>query len=307
MKPDEILRVYKYDVITRFRENAILPAYKGATLRGAFGIAFKNSICVNKKIQDCNGCLISNKCIYKQIFNTEVISDEKSQNFPQPFILEPPYDRQTFYGKNDYLKFGLIIIDKMVDYFPYFVLTFKLMGEKGIGIRKKRSEFDLIKIKNRTRIVFDGKTQNIKDYRKPVKISIPKIKQNLLTLNFISPTRIKIEGELINGLPFVLFIKSLLRRISLLKKNYSDNKNFKIDYDALLEKACNIQTVSSSLRWYDWQRFSSRQKTTMKLGGFTGQITYSGEIQEFIPYIKLGEIIHIGKNTSFGLGKYVII
>jgi CRISPR/Cas system endoribonuclease Cas6 (RAMP superfamily) len=45
----------------------------------------------------------------------------------------------------------------------------------------------------------------------------------------------------------------------------------------------------------------------MKLGGFTGQITYSGEIQEFIPYIKLGEIIHIGKNTSFGLGKYVII
>ncbi|MCM8762553.1 MAG: CRISPR system precrRNA processing endoribonuclease RAMP protein Cas6 [Candidatus Omnitrophica bacterium] len=44
----------------------------------------------------------------------------------------------------------------------------------------------------------------------------------------------------------------------------------------------------------------------MRLGGFTGTITYKGNLKEFLPFIKLGEIIHIGKNTSFGLGKYII-
>ncbi len=186
MNPSDILNVYKYDVTIRFTEPAILPAYKGATLRGAFGIAFKKNICINKKIKTCTECLISSTCIYRQIFNAEVIADEKTQNFPQPFILEPPYDKQTFYKKGSCLNFSFIIIDKMIDYFPYIVLTFKSMGEKGIGIRGKRSQFDLIKIKNKTRIVFDGKTQSIKDYKKPLKIVVPKVKEDILTYTFNS-------------------------------------------------------------------------------------------------------------------------
>jgi len=45
----------------------------------------------------------------------------------------------------------------------------------------------------------------------------------------------------------------------------------------------------------------------MKLGGFLGNITFEGDLKEFIPFIKLGEYIHIGKQTSFGLGKYEIV
>jgi CRISPR/Cas system endoribonuclease Cas6 (RAMP superfamily) len=45
----------------------------------------------------------------------------------------------------------------------------------------------------------------------------------------------------------------------------------------------------------------------MKLGGVVGEITYEGDITAFMPYLKAGEILHIGKGTSFGLGKYQII
>jgi CRISPR/Cas system endoribonuclease Cas6 (RAMP superfamily) len=44
----------------------------------------------------------------------------------------------------------------------------------------------------------------------------------------------------------------------------------------------------------------------MKFGGLIGSITYEGKFDKFLPLLKLGEFIHIGKNTTFGLGKYKI-
>lgn len=45
----------------------------------------------------------------------------------------------------------------------------------------------------------------------------------------------------------------------------------------------------------------------MKMGGFIGSITFEGDFKEFIPFLLLGEYVHVGKGTSFGLGKYEII
>jgi hypothetical protein len=45
----------------------------------------------------------------------------------------------------------------------------------------------------------------------------------------------------------------------------------------------------------------------MKLGGFVGEVEYRGELREFVPLLKLGEQIHLGKGTGFGLGKYVLV
>jgi len=45
----------------------------------------------------------------------------------------------------------------------------------------------------------------------------------------------------------------------------------------------------------------------MKFGGLLGTITYAGDLEPFIPYLALGEWIHIGGKTSFGLGKYNIV
>ena len=45
----------------------------------------------------------------------------------------------------------------------------------------------------------------------------------------------------------------------------------------------------------------------MNLGGFAGEIEYEGDgIDEFLPLIAAGELLHMGSNTSFGLGMYEI-
>ncbi|MGH8590087.1 MAG: CRISPR system precrRNA processing endoribonuclease RAMP protein Cas6, partial [Gammaproteobacteria bacterium] len=41
-------------------------------------------------------------------------------------------------------------------------------------------------------------------------------------------------------------------------------------------------------------------------GGLLGQITYRGDLSPFLPWLALGEWMHIGGKTSFGLGRYTI-
>ena len=66
-----------------------------------------------------------------------------------------------------------------------------------------------------------------------------------------------------------------------------------------------VMIEKEDLTWYDWQRYSACQDTRMKLGGFVGEVTYTGEqLKEFFPYILLGKYIHVGKGATFGLGKY---
>lgn len=302
-----LIPVYKYLIVSQFEEPAFLPPYKGSTLRGAFGLNFKNMVCVNRKVAQCSSCFIAPNCVYKLLFESEYLRKDGKVDIPSPFLIEPPYENKRFYERGEEFRFNCLIFGKAVEYFPYFVLTFKKIGENGIGLRAKRGRFKLVKIKNiNNRIIYHQRGEILKDFRKPVRIKIPKITTNILRVRFVSPTRIKLGGKLINNLPFNLFMKTILRRISLLKKFYSEeSQNW--DYKALLEKSNFVSTVRSSLRWYDWQRFSFRQKAMMKLGGFVGEIVYQGEIKEFLPFIKLGEIIHIGKNCSFGLGKYEIV
>lgn len=127
-----------------------------------------------------------------------------------------------------------------------------------------------------------------------------------LSLSFITPTRLKFEGKLTPKLEFHILIRNLLRRISLLTY-FHCGFDLKVNFKELIKLSENITIKSNNLSWFDWERYSTRQKSKMKMGGIIGTITYEGVLKEFIPILLLGEYLHVGKGTSFGLGKYVII
>ena len=114
-----------------------LPPFKGSTLRGAFGIAFKDTVCVMDH-RDCDRCILRLKCCYPYIFDTP-IPDESARmhnypSAPHPFVIEPPLETKTIYECGDPLIFGLTLIGKAVDYLPYFIYAFERLGERwGIG------------------------------------------------------------------------------------------------------------------------------------------------------------------------------
>jgi len=129
------------------KETIFLPPYKGSTLRGGFGYAFKRVVCALKD-KECLNCILKEKCIYSYIFETPPPSDTKIMRkykaAPHPFIIEPPPEKKKGYKAGDDINFGLILIGKAIDYLPYFIYAFHNLGEIGIG--KGRSKFQLKKV-----------------------------------------------------------------------------------------------------------------------------------------------------------------
>jgi CRISPR-associated endoribonuclease Cas6 len=127
-----------------------------------------------------------------------------------------------------------------------------------------------------------------------------------LTLSFLTPTRILYDSHLTLDLEFHILIRNLLRRLSLLYYFHCNGDSSDWDFKEIIERAKEVTIKEKKLRWYDWERYSTRQDTRMKMGGFVGSISFEGDVELFIQPIKAGEVLHVGKGTAFGLGKYRI-
>lgn len=306
--------------LSRFRftlkviENLRLPEYKGAVFRGAFGYAFKKVVCINKN-GECASCLLKEKCVYSYIFETPPPSDSrlmrKYPSAPHPFVLTPPLEDDRVYEAGELIVFELVLIGQAIDYLPYFIYTFDELGKIGLG--KNRDNFNLEKVcvlnEDKEEVVYSGKEKILYAYDKSVDFS--RINSLLpapssLGFIFLTPTRLKYKGDLTSELEFHIFFRNLLRRISLLSYFHCGTE-LEINFRELIKEAEKIQIKRRNLRWYDWERFSTRQHASMKLGGFLGEAFFSGNFEPFWPFLKLGELVHVGKGSSFGLGKYEII
>jgi hypothetical protein len=127
-----------------------------------------------------------------------------------------------------------------------------------------------------------------------------------VTLEFLTPTRLKHQGRWAKeGPPFHVLLRRLLDRVSSLSY-FHCGQMFEADFRGLIERAGGVRIARAETRWEDWSRFSGRQKQRVEMGGLVGWATYSGDLSEYLPLLALGELVHVGKGTVFGNGRYVV-
>jgi len=129
-----------------------------------------------------------------------------------------------------------------------------------------------------------------------------------VTLTFDPRLRLKNDNRLVRTCPeFATFLERVIARINLLSGAYYGGPMLEQHAkQALLEQAKEVTVRSHDLVWDDWARYSGRQKEWMQFGGLLGSVTYEGELSPFMPWLALGEWLHVGGKTSFGLGKFRI-
>lgn len=310
------LRYLKLTLSLEPEDRIILPPYKGSALRGGFGSIFRKTVCVLKK-EICLNCLLKDQCAYSYIFETSPPRDkkidflEKYEAVPKPFVLEPPEEKKTVYERGERINFNLILIGRAVEYLPYFVIVFDELGRHGLG--KGKGKFLLKEIWKDSKQIYAANEKTMK-LTKPELVELPEYfdakecqNDDLVTLEFITPLRIKYQRDLVVVPEFHILIRNILRRLWLLYYFHEGMKEPSWNHRDIIEAAKEVAIKEKALKWFDWERYSGRQKTRMLLGGLIGKISYEGKISPFLPLLKAGEILHIGKGTAFGLGKYIIL
>lgn len=293
-------------------EGLALPTYKGATFRGGFGSVFRRITCALRR-QDCRGCTLREECPYAYIFetapppHTEALS--RYENIPRPFVLEPPLETKRDYLPGETLHFHLVLIGRAIQYLPYFIIVIREMGEAGLGQGRRPFTLDEVAACGLDAAVSiyaaeSGVVKNL-DLSYSGKQLLEPFPEKAVRLRvaFDTPVQLKDGGKEVFRPDFHIFFRQAMRRISSLAY-FHQGEPLHVDYPALTERSRQIVMTENTTRRHDWERYSRRQQQRLGMGGLIGTVVYEGALDEFLPFLILGEQVHVGKNAVFGLGKY---
>jgi len=272
------LKWYKIDV--KSTDDYTPPFFAGSMLRGSFGLALKRVVCINPTYK-CNGCFSKDNCIYYDFYEVE-------NSFKE-------YRITSQLGMKN-LSFSIYLYEEKTKELPYVLSAVKKSLEE-IGVGKQRQQIKVSNISIGSKIVYDGKDFlpindinpfefECNDYCKDVE------------LNFSLPLSLKYKNQYVtkDNLTLYILITNLHKRFAELKGLPTKKIDFKI----------KGEIVQNSLNYLDLFRYSNRKKRHMKFTGLLGKIVIKGLDKRSYQYLKLGEIIGVGKQTVFGLGDYVV-
>ena len=290
-----------------------LPDYAGSMLRGAFGHALRQLACMTRQ-KDCAGCPLLSSCPYPAIFAPQPPAEHTLQKFtqiPVPYVIEPPDWGARQIAQGEAFSFQLVLIGRALRELPLIILAWRRAFARGVGSGDGTAEL--------LRVVQCGEAQETEIHRPDIGTIAPHVQEiafntassdgperTELTLHFSTPLRLQKNGHALSPekLDARTLLMALVRRASLLAEFHA-NGPLTTDFASLLAASAMIED-RKQLVWQDWTRFSSRQQQKMALGGVVGDWTLRGPLTPFIPFLHLGEWLHVGKEAAFGLGRYTL-
>jgi hypothetical protein len=275
-------------------------------LRGAFGRALRSSLCVMGPGQTCETCGLRSACLYTRLFETFVEGEPPpflrgQATAPRPFVLEAEDERRD-YARGDRLRFDLLLFGSAVDLQAFAHVAVFRMARRGLGERRRPFAVEEIAYQDAAGR-FHPFTAPGRPLAPPLLPPANGLPGDELTLRFRTPARFKVDGRLVPSLGVRALVFRMLARALEIVHFYGDREAIDWDFQPLLRQTDRVRLVEQDLVWKDLKRYSSRQQTEMTLGGFVGSLRLAGDLAPFAPLLRTAEILHVGKGTTFGLGR----
>ena len=223
-------------------------------------------------------------------------------------------DGRTCYQPGECLEFRLVLVGRAIDYLPYFVFTFGELGRAGLGPGRGRFTLAEVWSEGRTEshciyTASEGVLRDGGERLTAADLASTQPSSRRLAVEFLTPTRIQSDGAIRGAVSFSDLVRALLRRLSSLCY-FHCGCELQADFRGLIDRACRFRTVESGLRWQGQTRFSTRQEQRIEMGGVVGTVVYKAPDEAawgpYLPLLRVGEWVHVGKGTVMGLGKYQV-
>ena len=301
----DTLPIARYRFVIRITRTLHSPAYIGSALRGAFGHALRRASVPRGHRPDP---LLLQHSPYTQIFETPPRPDIGLANpatIPNPYIIEPKaIDDRRDYQPGEQYHFDMVLMGQARHHLPLISYAWQQAFRSADGIAQGQGELADIAVQqnNHWHSIYDGSRIEEHDNHIRLPTTIP----TNATLYITTPLRLQHNGTAlgIDKLNAQILLTHLLRRLSLVSQIHLGITP-QADFAALKKHAAAVQSYPQ-LQWYDWQRYSNRQQQSMHLGGVIGRWQLAGLTPEHARALQIGQWLHIGKNTTFGLGRYTL-
>jgi len=297
--------VFRLETLSAFR----LPEYAGSLFRGGFGRFFRELVCTTGA-QVCTGCPHLRTCRYSRVFDTPVDPERFAilkglPNAPHPFVLTPPFEGSRIVGPGNQLQIRVTLIGSGVEHLPHFLVVFDAMGRNGgFGGRFRVAE---VTAADKRQVVYEGRLRRI--LAEPPAWTPDRSSEPLgrVRLEFLTPLRLRTVGRYNASPNFSEIAGALLRRIHFLSALYGDGPASTEWTHPLLALADRVRAEEARFELFRWDRYSGRQQRRVAMDGVVGWVEASGDLGPLMPYLRLGEHLHVGSGTSMGMGRYRVV
>lgn len=299
------IRYVKLHFVLEIVENCRLPKHKSSAIRGGIGEMLLRANCIRNR--ECETCDFTEECIVQRTMYSkyEIQPTFVTSGDSIGYVLECEDYRELF-NKGDELRFNLILFGKTICYFSQYMNSVYALGQNGLG--KEHSRFAIKAVLNtynepimtgNNMLMERYKIATLEDY---VSYRKSQLENNPTKIVFITPTSIKYQNEQLKSFNMTAVTTALQRRIYMLNcfegVDASDFYNEELDSPEINFQSCKEHWI---------ERYSSRRDSRMRLHGINGEVELMQPLEKDLLDLYLaGEIIHVGKNTSFGFGRLVL-
>lgn len=289
------LTISRYRIKFKANHKIQLPAYAGSSLRGAFGHALKNIACLTAALNkgQCK-CQPVASCLYRRIFDPakqRLDLQARLQDVAPPFVIEAhSLTTEILAGQEAYFYMTLL-----GDFAHSQQIMIQLAWQRALAVGLGRyqntgqAQSQLVSFELCDQPQFNWKAHS------------------QLRVQFLSHARIQHHGEILTVENFdpVVFCRSVVRRYLTLSEAYSEQSLSAMFVQSLF---ADVQKVQGEYRVdkVKWSRWSNRQKQKMQMDGLLGEIKLNHVSAQLADILYLGQWLHVGKGSVFGLGQYVL-
>lgn len=286
----------------RANQPMTLPPFAGSMLRGAFGHALLSFSPLPHANQQ--PCALSGRCPYCQIFAPPPIEHvlQKFSHMPAPYIIEPDALPQGTLPARTTWHFQLVLVGRALEHLPIIIRAFEVALKKGLG--RQHTPCELLAVTQQDSLIWCSDKRQCH----PVQPFQPAVSQSgeRAQLHFHTPLHIRQQGRPAGqrSLTARSFLMTLARRYQLMADTQLGNHAPQLNFPYLNDASESVHLQADNMQWQGFGRYSSRQQSRQKLAGLTGTVTLQGNLTPFAQLLHLGQWLHIGKQTVFGLGRY---
>lgn len=285
-----------------------LPPYPGGLLRGAFGAALRQLSCMTG-FRTCVGCPLRATCPYPLLFEpppadlAPVGLPRAQDGLPPPFILRLP---EADPGPDGQFSFGMRLVGHGIERLAYVIEAWRRVFARGLGQERVRGELVAVRAAGAGDPVWEGE-----EILRPPPVA-PTLEPAGAQVALVTRTPLRLQRE---GRPYDpaavtprAFIAAVIRRARLLAIHAGDEAQAEVAQWPVADWLALADGIGHrpALAWRNWHRFSARQRQRMNLGGLVGQWAWAEVPEPVQALLRLGELLHVGKEASFGLGAFEI-